>query len=609
MAQHIRPKILIVDDKLENLVVLRNILDCLEADVVEARDGNSALVATLDHDFAVALLDVQMPGMSGYELAEHLRGDPKTKNTPLLFLTAFDADERQLFKGYQAGGVDFLTKPYSPEILLGKVRIFLEMFRARDEAQRRGVELELARDEALAANRAKSLFLANMSHELRTPMNAILGFAQILARSDDLSATHRDQVSIILGAGEHLLSIINNILDLAKIESGRLETDSVDVDVFQLLDGVVRMLRERALAKGVDLILEKSPWAPRATRTDPSKLRQILVNLVGNAIKFTSEGRVVVRVALSREDQDSPWLEFEIEDTGCGMCPEDLERIFEPFVQLQQREGTGLGLTITRQFIQLLGGSLAVESLPGKGSIFRFAIPYLATENDSGEDERPERGRIAGIAGACEKRILIVEDLRENRLLVHSLLEPFGFQLKESENGVDGIDAIREWRPHLVLLDRRMPGIDGMEVVRRIRSMVLETPPVVVAMTAHAFRDERKEMIDAGCDDFLAKPFRDEELYLLLVRLLGLQPVWEQISSLPVPKVEGPSLDALDQLSDTARCELRDAFRSADQARIARLLEDVREIDRSLAACLADHAENFRYDVVLGALTRSLGEG
>ncbi|MEK7394107.1 MAG: response regulator, partial [Fibrobacterota bacterium] len=556
-----------------------------------------------------ALLDVQMPGMSGYELAELLRGDPKTRNIPLLFLTAFDADERQLFKGYRAGGVDFLTKPYSPEILLGKVRIFLEIFRARRDAERNAAELLKARDEALAANRAKSLFLANMSHELRTPLNAILGFAQILSRASDLPSPHREKVSIILGAGEHLLAIINNILDLAKIESGKIETDSVDMDLGKLLDDVVRLLRERAASKDLELLLEQASSVPRRIMGDASKLRQILVNLVGNAIKFTSIGGVTLRITSPESDEANKRLVFEIQDSGCGMHREDLDRIFEPFVQLQQREGTGLGLAITRQYIHLLGGSLQVQSEFGKGSIFRIILPYLPAESSGEPEDILDQGRIAGLEGAAAKRILIVEDLRDNRLLVRSLLEPFGFQLKEAENGKEGVDAVREWHPHLVLMDRRMPVMDGLETARSIRALPIDPQPTIVAMTAHAFRDERLEMMDAGCDDFIAKPFHDDELFLVLARHLGLVVLREPVSTLSLgAAADAMGMDALGCLPVLLRHELRDAFLGADMDRIGTLVSRVGIIDRSLAGCLAEHADNFRYELVIKAIDRSMEE-
>jgi PAS domain S-box-containing protein len=413
------------------------------------------------------------------------------------------------------------------------------------KVEERTRELAVALDQAEAANRAKSLFLANMSHELRTPLNAILGFSQLLADDPKASSPQQEKLGIILNAGEHLLSIINDILDLAKIESGRMELDIQPFDLGALAHDLLALLKVRAQAKGLGLEFDQSSSFPRFVRTDPSKLRQIIINLVGNAIKFTRTGSVQVKLAVRnvQEDARSGWLDFEIRDTGQGIAPEDIDRIFEPFVQLQQREGTGLGLTITRQFIELLGGKLWVRSRVGEGTTFGFSIGYEAVDPHS--LPRPERkvGRVRAVRQAHLKRILVIEDHPDNRRLVEDLLRPFGFQVRSAPDGEAGVLCASEWQPDLILMDRRMPVMDGLEATRRIRSRS-EKPPVIIALTAHAYREERQEMLDAGCDDFLAKPFSEAELLDLLERRMDLE--MERESAVPEETVGDESAGDLD---------------------------------------------------------------
>ncbi|MEK7395191.1 MAG: response regulator, partial [Fibrobacterota bacterium] len=283
------------------------------------------------------------------------------------------------------------------------------------------------------------------------------------------------------------------------------------------------------------------------------------------------------------------------------------ERIFEPFVQLQQREGTGLGLTITRQFIRMMGGELRVESEPGKGSVFRFAIDCERVGVDDIQEAPRSLGRALSISGAEAYRILVVEDHPDNRFLLRSLLEPFGFQVRESTNGEEGIEAVREWDPHLVLMDRRMPVMDGLAATRAIRALALPRQPTIVAITAHAFKEEREEALVMGCDDFLAKPFVEAEFFALLEKHLALEVVREDVSEQPLQDDFSEGLDSLSSLPSDLRQELYEAFTGAQMARIEALVERVRAVDSVLARSLAEHADNFRYAAVTNRLSESGG--
>ena len=402
-------------------------------------------------------------------------------------------------------------------------------------------ELRVAHERAEAGNKAKSSFLANMSHELRTPLNAILGFAQLMSRDATASPTQRDNLAIIHKSGEHLLTLINNVLDLAKIEAGKTAVEAQDFDLGDLTNGLIAMLRLRAEAKGLRLVLDQSSSFPRLVRSDPAKLRQVLINLIGNAIKFTQIGQVTIRMGnlAQADEQGRLILFFEIADTGPGISRADLGRIFHPFEQGGHRtmvEGSGLGLAITREFITLLGGSISVTSEPGQGSCFRFTIACGLAEAGSIPSVRPVIGPVTAIGNASTCRLLIVEDQAENRLLLHRLLAPLGFQVQEALNGLEAIAAVKAWHPHLVFMDWRMPVMDGVSATMEIRRLPDgSAQPIIVAVTAHAFKEERQEMLAAGCTDFLAKPFSDEDIFTTLAKHLPITLVRREPPSDPLP--------------------------------------------------------------------------
>lgn len=421
--------------------------------------------------------------------------------------------------------VEYSTTPlYQGVALTGIVMAY------RDISERKAVTDSMlrAKEAADAANRAKSTFLANMSHELRTPLNAILGFADIVLRKTDSDDSRKGDLTIIRKSGEHLLSIINDILDLSKIEAGKTLVISEDFDLGSFVSELVAMLRVRAEAKGIALRLDQSSSFPRFVKSDSGKLRQILINLVGNAIKFSDSGEVSIKLTTVALNHGTNRIElsFEVTDSGRGISPEDLDKIFNPFEQSignKMTEGTGLGLAIAREYVHLLGGAISVTSTIGKGSTFRFTIVGDSVAQESIKDIADKNRTVASIENAKSCRILIVEDNRENRLLMHQLLAPFGFQLREAENGREGIKAAQDWQPDLILMDRRMPVMDGLEATRAIRTLSLDPNPVIVAVTAHAYLDEQQEMLDAGCNYFLRKPFVSHDLYTTIGRFLPVQ--------------------------------------------------------------------------------------
>lgn len=491
----------------------------------------------------------------------------------------------------------------------------------------------LATQAAEAANIAKSEFLANMSHELRTPLNAILGFTQVMSRDCGLTAENQQYLSIIGRSGEHLLELINDILQMSKIEAGKITLNINSFDLYRLLNDLKAMLQFKALSKGLQLIFDCTTDVPQYIQTDERKLREVLINLLGNAIKFTKKGSVTLRVKMSSREEDkegqmrqrtqekfpdasssSPTphsLIFEIEDTGPGISTEEKSKLFAAFGQTEtgrkSQEGTGLGLAISQKFVQLMKGEISISSTLGKGTTFTFNIQALtsaATEIQA----TPEIRKIIGLApNQAEYRILIVEDNPDNRLLLSTLLKSVGFCVGEAENGEEAIELWSSYSPNLILMDMRMPVMNGYEATKKIKAHLQGQATTIIALTASALEEERIVILSAGCDDFIRKPFQAEILLEKIAEHLGAiylykeseiksenqqtsnelmataQPLNFHLSQMPrewVEKLHQASIKGLDHV-------------------IIQLIEQIPEINAPLAKALEDWANNFLFEQVI----------
>ena len=467
-----------------------------------------------------------------------------------------------------------------------------------DISQRKAAEQALlqAKEAAEAANRAKSVFLSNMSHELRTPLNAILGFAQIMARDDTLDKTHRSRLETINRSGRHLLSLINDVLEISRIEAGRT---TVQNEVFCLADtlmAVEDMIRARAESKSLSFVSEYGGELPRYVVGDAHHLRQVLINLLGNAVKYTDQGEVKLRLQAAEG-----FIRFEVADTGVGIGADDLPRIFQAFYQtdagIAKGEGTGLGLAISHEFVRLMGSEIKVSSEPGKGSVFTFTLS-LPEANAPAMTVEPSR--VIGLAAEQPTvRVLVVEDNADSSELITLLLSNVGFEVRAVENGQQAIECFESWQPQFIWMDMRMPVLDGYQATKVIRSLPGGGQVKIAALTASAFREDRQAILDAGCDEMLSKPVDEYRLFRIMGDLLGLHYRFAEQGA--TDSAGQTAVDAgldLSQLSPTLRAELADAAELLDADVVQAIIERLRPDFPEQAKTIAAWVDAYRFDVV-----------
>ncbi len=569
--------VLVVDDSPSKLASLEAVVTGMSLDVVTASSGRDALRQLLQRDFAVVLLDVNMPGMDGFETATLIHNRPRSAHTPIIFVTAEAGSEAERYKGYTLGAVDYVYSPIVPDTLRAKIQVFVDLFylhrqlrHQADELQQRAEEIARKNIQLEAASRMKSEFLASMSHELRTPLNAIIGFSEILKDGvvGTLSKTQNDYIAEIFSSGEHLLSLINDILDLSKVETGKMTLDLETVEVAGLLQTSLNVIREKAYKHRIKLKLDLPDDAGRLM-VDARKVKQIVYNLLSNAVKFTPDGgeiRVSSRVARLAELKLSvpeagavrqlplpdsgfeEFLEIRVCDTGIGIAGADLPRLFQAFLQLDSSlvrtsEGTGLGLALVGRLADLHGGTVAVASAPGRGSCFAVWLPWRAVPVEEGAQAAvtptppsaasvlPQRAVEAMPANREPAKLaLVIEDDERAVKILRSHLESVGFRVACVSDAEQGLKMAAQERPDLITLDLLLPGMGGWEALDRIKAdrELSAVPVVIVSVVA----DETKGFV-LGAAQVLQKPVARKTL-LDAIGGLGLADGIQQLSVLVV---------------------------------------------------------------------------
>ena len=480
-----------------------------------------------------------------------------------------------------------------------------------DISERKKSEAALikAKQEAEMANKAKSIFLANMSHEIRTPLNAIIGFSQLMNRDSQLSDSQKDFNLSIISAGEHLLALINNILELSKVEAGHIMLNPVNINLHYFLKTIQMIFKERTKSKNLQFTFETAGDLPRFVVTDEGKLRQVFINLIGNAIKFTDEGSIAVRIRVEKLNEDSNRLIVEIQDSGSGIPENELSNLFKHFVQtssgIKKGSGTGLGLVLSRELTMLMGGNITVSSEVGKGSLFTFFVEIKKGKTKAAESNTPKR--VIGIdKGEENYRILVVDDKPENLKVAVKILKLVGFETIEAVNGEDAIAKFEEWNPHLVLMDMRMPVMDGHEATHRIKLTEKGKQTPIIALTAGAFEEDQDKSKLSELQGYIRKPFRENELFDAIGKELGIKYIYE--NETPITQTEYLTADKIIEseivkLSKSVVIQMQDAVAVADINRLKTIIKTFEQDNPELAQHLMTLAKNYDYDQLQQAIT------
>lgn len=517
--------ILIVDDRPENIIALEALLQRDDVDIISTTNPNEALRLSWELDIAIALVDVQMPEMDGFELVEILKSNPRTKEILIIFVTAISKETKYAVKGLNTGAVDYLYKPLDPFVTSAKVDSFIQLVRNQREIKKKNAELEAyqkqlikAKEEAEQGKRIKENFLANMSHEIRTPLNGIIGISHLMANTE-LTKEQKEMVKLLEISSTSLLGVINDILDLSKIEAGKFKITLAETDVIHLTNSIVNLLRIRAKEKGLELKTEIDPKLPKFVMADSLRLNQILMNLIGNAIKFTTEGSVTLKAEILDQKGNNAQIKYLVIDTGIGIAPHHLDNIFETFEQADEQTtvkfgGTGLGLAIVKNLAELKGGTLEVSSEEHKGSTFCFTNWYEVIK----KEEPMEKASRASLPPFENIKVLVAEDNPVNKFLILKILKGWNIEVDVVDNGQEALEKLAQDDYNLVLMDTFMPVMNGLEAIKLIREGFAEGKEniPVITFSAAVMESDKEKAIAAGANDVISKPFAVDVLHEMI---------------------------------------------------------------------------------------------